>query len=145
MIVADTNVLSEPLKRSPDERVLAWLRAAGAEVALTSVTVGELLYGAERLPDSVRRHALLDAIDHLVDEAGDRVLPFDTAAARAYAQLRARLQRHGRVVGAEDLMIAATCLAWGLPLATRNVRDFDGLGLTVVDPWQEPPDAGLPR
>lgn len=135
MIVADTNVMSEPLRRSPDPLVLGWIRSVGPDIALTSVTVGELLYGAERLPDGRRRRGLLEAIERLMDEAGDRLLAYDAAAARAYASLRVAREAAGRSVSSEDLMIAGICLAHGLPIATRNVRHFAGFGLEVVDPW----------
>lgn len=135
MIVADTNVYSEPLKREPNRRVLAWIEQAADELAITSVSVGELLFGAERLPEGRRRRQLFQAIDHLIDDAGESVLSFDSAAARAYALLRARAQRVGRGVGSEDLMIASICVSRDATLATRNVRDFDGLGIALVDPW----------
>lgn len=72
MIVVDTNVLSEPFRRLPEPRVVAWLDAAGSEVAITTVTVGELLFGAQGVPDGRRRIELLDSIEQLVAQAGDR-------------------------------------------------------------------------
>ena len=93
MIVVDTNVLSEPLRLSPDPRVLTWLTRHADEIALTTITVGELLYSALRLDEGRRRDALLTAINTLVADAGARVLTYDDAAARP---VRAASQGAGR-------------------------------------------------
>lgn len=136
MIVADTNVLSEPLRREPSPRVLAWLDSTGSQIAITSLSVAELLYGAARLPEGRRRTDLTLAIERILASAGDRVLGFDAAAARAYASLRESRERAGRPASVEDLMIASICLAHDLAIATRNVGDFDGFGVQVVNPWE---------
>lgn len=135
MIVADTNVLSEPLRRRPDARVLAWLAAHETDLAVTTVTVSELLYGAQRLSTGRRRTALLEAIDALVRDSRDRLLVFDGAAARAAAELRVARDRAGRPTSTEDLMIAAIAQAHGAVVATRNVGDYEGFGVGVVNPW----------
>ena len=135
MIVADTNVLSEPLRPCPDPRVVDWLAQHRTEIAVTTITVGELVYGALRLDDGRRREALVAAIDALVAGAGARVLPYDEAAARHYARLRRARQAAGRTVGVEDTMIAAICVAGGHAIATRNDRDFDVPDLELINPW----------
>jgi len=135
VIVADTNVLSEPLQARPDPRVLAWLSRYADVLAVTTITVGELLYGAFRLEGGRRREGLLTAIEALVAGAGQRVLPYDESAARHYAQLRRARETAGRSVGVEDTMIAAICLAGGHAIATRNTREFDVAGLEVLNPW----------
>ncbi len=137
MIVADTNVWSEPLKPAPDGRVLTWLETNRAELGLTRVTIGELFYGAERLPDGARRTRLFAAIAQLVDDAGERVLGYGDVEARAYASIRARREARGRPVSAEDAMIAAVCLVTGSTLATRNIKDFEDTGITLVNPWPQ--------
>lgn len=137
MIVADTNVLSEPLRPRPDSLVLAWIAEHGDELAITSITVGELLYGARRLPSGKRRNALLVAVESLVASAADRVLPYDERAAQHYAVLRAQREAVGRSVSVEDTMIAAICLAGGHDVATRNARDFDDAAITVHNPWEQ--------
>jgi len=137
VIVLDTNVLSEPLRLHPDDRVLTWLSAHSDGIALTAITVAELRYGALRLPQGGRRSALIVAIDDLIESASDRVLPFDSAAAEVAGQLRVDRESVGRVVSEEDTMIAAICLAGGHELATRNSRDFDDTVLTLHDPWGE--------
>lgn len=135
MIVADTNVLSEPLRRQPDTRVLAWLSANEDRLAVTTITVAELSYGALRLSAGRRRTALLAAIEALVREAGDRLLTFDESAARAAAELRVTRERTGRPTSSEDLMVAAIADAHAATVATRNVADFEGFGVDVVNPW----------
>ena len=89
MIVVDTNVVSEPLRRTPDPAVLAWLAGHAAEIALTTITVHELLYGMLRLPEGKRRRGLRDSIDALIRGASGRVLAYDEEAARAHAAMRA--------------------------------------------------------
>ncbi|PPF45281.1 VapC toxin family PIN domain ribonuclease [Pseudoclavibacter sp. AY1F1] len=135
MIVVDTNVLSEPLRREPDRRVLEWLARNAGQLVLTTITIAELRYGAMRLPEGTRRTALLLAVDRLVDEAGDRAVPFDVEAAHAYAAIRSMREARGRSISVEDTMIAAICRSRGYALATRNIRDFDDVGLSLFDPW----------
>ena len=136
MIIADTNVLSEPLRRDPDARVLAWLLANQADLAVTTITVAELLFGAIRLPEGRRRRLLLASIEELMLEAGDRLLTFDERAARAAAELRMERESAGRPTSTEDLMIAAIARTHGAFVATRNTSDFGGFGVGVLDPWQ---------
>lgn len=137
MIVVDTNVLSEPLRPVPDSRVMAWLAVHAGDLALTSVTVGELLYGARRLDAGRRRDGLLAAIDELIRSAGERVLSYNAAAAREFADLRVSREARGLPVSVEDTMIAAICRAGGHELATRNVRDFADAGIALHNPWDE--------
>ncbi|MDX2972061.1 type II toxin-antitoxin system VapC family toxin [Kribbella solani] len=135
MIVADTNVLSEPLRKEPSEAVLGWLADHGDQLALTSVTIHELLFGILRLPDGKRRTTLSAAVDRLITSAQDRVLGYDEEAARVHAELRAERMAAGRPTSVEDGMIAAIALSHGARLATRNVAHFTGFGLEVVNPW----------
>lgn len=135
MIVVDTNVLSEPLRPNPDRRVLEWLSAHSADIAITAITAAELRYGALRLPAGRRRDDLVTAVDTLIETAADRTLPFDADAADVAGNLRARREASGRAVSAEDAMVAAICLAGGHGLATRNTRDFADTGVTLHDPW----------
>jgi toxin FitB len=135
MIALDTNVLSEPLKQRPDERVLDWLEGLEDEAVITAVTVGELLTGVRALPEGRRRTDLLDAIDLMLRTFAGSVLPYDDLAARKYAQLQETRRLSGRPLAVEDGMIAAICLTHGAALATRDTTDFEGLGLETVDPW----------
>lgn len=136
MIVADTNVLSEPLRREPDRRVLAWLTAHQSDIAVTTITVAELLFGAHRLPSGRRRNLLIEAIDELIQDAGECLLTFDERAARSAADLRVARETVGRPTSSEDLMIAAIAHAHGAAVATRNVTDFDGFDVEVINPWR---------
>ena len=142
MIVLDTNVVSEPLRPRPDPAVLHWLRGLDEPVAITAVTQGELLAGAYALPYGRRRSALIDAIETILAAEDGRVLPYDALAARRYAQLLSSNRAVGRALSTEDGMIAAICSVHAATLATRNVIDFAGLGLTVIDPWNTPVPAG---
>lgn len=135
MIVADTNVLSEPLRSTPDPGVLAWLHAHRHELLITTISIGELRYGAQRLPEGQRRDRLQQAVTSMASSAAGRILDFDEHSARQYAVARAQRERIGLVASVEDLMIAGICLAGGHQLATRNGKDFSGLGLLVHDPW----------
>ncbi len=136
MILVDTNVWSEALRPLPDPKVEAWADRNAAQLWLSTVVIGELLSGAHLLPDGKRKQAFLDGYDRLIEAHSDRILPFDLPAARAYGPLLALQEQAGRNPGTADTQIAATALAGGMALATRNVRHFAGLGLDLIDPWQ---------
>ncbi len=137
MIVLDTNVLSELMRRRPAARVVRWVDEQDASVlVITAVTVAELLYGVARLADGARKTELAAAVDALVrDDFAGRVLPFDASAAVHYAELVAERERQGRPVSVADGQIAAICRSHSAALATRNVRDFDETAIDVLDPW----------
>lgn len=139
MIVLDTNVVSEPLKPRPEPCVGEWIRASSkAELHLTATVVAELGQGIAVLQPGRKRIELQDALDLMIAEEYDgRVLPFDLEAARAYALVIERRTVLGRPIRAEDAQLAAVCLVHDAALATRNTRDFEGLGLTLIDPWVE--------
>jgi predicted nucleic acid-binding protein len=134
VIVLDTNVVSEPLRRVSNQAVLDWV-ASLADYAITAVTVGELLDGVRRMPHGRRREAFLREVEDLVASRDGRVLPYDGRAAELYANFRERRRRLGRPLGAEDGMIAAIAATNGARLATRNIKDFEGLGLELINPW----------
>lgn len=134
MIVLDTNVLSEPFKADAEEAVLIWI-AAQDEITTTAVTVAELLTGARRLSPGRRRDDFLVGIERALSAFPASVLPFDEAAARKYAEMQESRRSAGVPLSVEDGMIAATCSSRSLALATRNTKDFEGLGLRLVDPW----------
>jgi predicted nucleic acid-binding protein len=138
MIVLDTNVVSEPDKPRPDVRVLIWLDALQeASVWITAPTVAELSGGAERFQLRTGSSKYVDRVNEIIEvEFADRVLPFDVIAARVYGRIRASREHRGQNVKDMDTMIAAICLAHGATLATRNVRDFDGLDLKLVNPFE---------
>lgn len=135
MIVLDTNVISELMRPGADAGVVAWVDGQD-DVAVTATTVAELLYGVARLPAGARKVKLADAIRELTDvRLKDKVLAFDRAAASHYAQIAADREAAGRPTSVADAQIAAVCREGGASLATRNVRDFEGVGITLVNPW----------
>jgi predicted nucleic acid-binding protein len=141
VIVLDTNVLSEPLKHEPDQRVITWLESVDEALAVTAVSMGELLVGARRLPLGQRRDALLAAIERVLEAHGGDILPYDEQAARRYAEMQESRRAAGRPLSVEDGMIAAICARHGARLATRNIGDFESLGIDLIDPWLAPSNA----
>ena len=137
MIVLDTNILSELTRRHPHQGVLSWLDSVPAtEVVTTAVTAAELLYGVARLPAGHRKTALTAAVHGLLDEdLRGRVEPFDKVAANHYVMVVADRDRVGRPISVADAQIASVCRKLQAALATRNVRDFEHVGLELVDPW----------
>lgn len=137
MIVLDTNVVSELLRVEPARQVEAWLSAQdGARIYFTAVGEAELRHGVSILPSGKRRTALAQAIEGILeDDFRDRILPFDRKAARAYAQIAARRRAAGRPISQFDCQIAAIALAHGASVATRNLSDFKGCGIDLLDPW----------
>ena len=137
MIILDTNVLSEPLKPMPASAVLDWLdRQVPQTLYLTTVNLAELLAGIEVLPQGRRRtelqHALTTKVIPLFE---GRILSFDQAAAQAFARINASAQVVGNPISFADGAIAAIASAQGFILATRNVRDFKGTGIELINPW----------
>jgi predicted nucleic acid-binding protein len=136
--MVDTNVISELMKAAPEARVLAWIDALPrAELFFTSVTQAELLYGVALLPAGKRREAVARALDAASEQLfRDRVLPFDSAAASAFADIAADRRRTGRPISAFDGQIAAIARSRGARLATRDIADFEGCGVELTNPWR---------
>ena len=135
----DTNVLSELLRAAPERTVLQWFAAQPAEgLFVTAVTQAEMLLGAHLLPAGKRRAALEAALRGLFEEdfAG-RVLPFDSAATAAYAELVSGRRAAGRPISQFDAQIAAIARRHGMGVATRNVGDFAECGVVVISPWRD--------
>ena len=132
----DTNVVSELRRPQPDPRVFARVEAMDPDdLFLASVTFGELTHGVRRMDAGRRRDGLQAWLDRLEAAYGDRILPFDRDAARIWGDLLARCAASGRTLPLEDAQIAAIALRFDLTLMTRNVRNFEGTGVRVVDPW----------
>ena len=138
MIVLDTNVLSEFMRVEPDNQVLAWVDAQPAmELAISAVTVAEILHGIARLPSGKRKQKFEShAMAMFEEDFAGRILPFDVHAAVEYATLVAACEAKGRTASMADAQIAAVCRVHGAPIATRNVRDFEFPGLEVINPWE---------
>lgn len=137
MIVLDTNVVSELLRPAPAKQVEAWLSAQdGAEVYFTAVGEAELRHGVAILPAGRRRTSLAKVIEGILEEDfRDRILPFDRAAASAYAAIAAKRRAAGRPISQFDCQIAAIARAHEASVATRNTGDYEGCGIDVIDPW----------
>lgn len=137
MIVLDTNVVSEAMKAEPNPGVRTWLDEQAAETLyLSSVTLAELLFGIGALPSGRRKDALAETLDGLLKLFGDRVLAFDTDAARRYADLAVAARAAGKGFPTPDGYIAAIADARGFIVATRDVAPYQAVGLNVINPWQ---------
>jgi len=138
VIILDTNVLSALMRTAPDMDVVRWLDDQPAEsIWITSITLFETRLGLALLPNGRRQRLLELAFDRLLSEdLENRVLDFDSAAATEAAALAASRQRAGRPVDMRDTQIAGIAVARRATLATRNVRHFQDLSVTVVDPWE---------
>jgi len=138
MIILDTNVISELLRPTPSAQVEAWLSEQdGAMVYFTSVGEAELRYGLAILPPGRRHASLSKAINNILDaDFRDRILSFDHRAARAYAAIAADRRASGRPISQFDCQIAAIARANEGSVATRNSVDFEGCGITLINPWR---------
>lgn len=137
MIVVDTNVISEPMRPTPDANVMLWYASCPRmDLFTTTVTVAELMAGIGYLPDGKRKFGM----EHLAqsmfeaDFAG-RILPFDLAAAEEYARISARRRRMGRPIKPLDAQVAAIASANGMSVATRDISDFADCGVELINPW----------
>jgi predicted nucleic acid-binding protein len=137
MILLDTNVLSELMRPAPSSIVEEWLSAQpAAGTFISAITEAELRYGLALLPNGQRQKRLLaQAEAMLVEDFADRILPFDSAAAAAYATIAATRRLAGRPISQADAQIAAIAASRGATIATRNVADFTDCGVDVLDPW----------
>ena len=137
MIILDTNVLSELMRPSPAASVLRWFAVQPASgVFITTITEAEILYGLEVTPKGKRRTNLQFAIGTIFGEDfADRVLPFDSDAARAFALIAASRRALGRPIAQLDAQIAAIARSRSGTLATRDAHDFEHCGIPLVNPW----------
>lgn len=138
MIVLDTNVISEPLRQAPENRVAEWIDAQALETLyLSAITVAEARFGLASLPAGKRRDRLQASLEkQVLPLFVGRVLPFDMSASQAYSELMAKARASGLAIGAADGYIAATAAANGMMVATRDVSPFLAAGLDVINPWR---------
>lgn len=138
MVILDTNVISEILKHTNGNRnVIDWLVSLDRdETYITAVNTAELLYGLALVPPGRKRFALSRAIDDFIEQYRDHTLPFGVHASSYYASIAATRRQEGRPISVQDAMIAAIARSRGMALATRNVRDFEGTGVTLINPWE---------
>ncbi|MGJ4911337.1 type II toxin-antitoxin system VapC family toxin [Bradyrhizobium oligotrophicum] len=136
MILLDTNVVSEAMKPEPSPEVLAWLDKQVAETLyLSSVTIAELMFGIGALPRGRRKERLAAALNGLLELFGSRILPFDTSAARHYAELAVKARAAGKGFPTPDGYIAAIAACHGFIVASRDTSAFKAAGIGFVNPW----------
>lgn len=137
MVLLDTNVVSEIMRPRPDSGVVTWLSSQlAAGVYLSVITESELRYGVEILPQGRRRDRIAAEVENMLrEDFSQRVLPFDSDAARCYARIGADRRGSGLPIHHADCQIAAIALSHGASLATRNIGDFDRCGVELINPW----------
>jgi tRNA(fMet)-specific endonuclease VapC len=132
----DTNVISELIRDRPNSEVTRWLASAAPDTLYLSViTLGELAHGVSRLSPSARRARLEKWLTTTIEQFAGRLLEFGERHAVCWGRLRADVEKCGRPRSIIDLQIAAVAQVAELVVVTRNVVDFDGLGLNLVNPW----------
>jgi hypothetical protein len=131
--LVDANVLSEPTKPMPDPRVVEWLRAHEADIAVNPIILGEMRFGILILPEGRKRTSLERWFDAGVERL--HCLPWDAHTGLKWAELLARLRTTGKAMPIKDSLIAATAAVHGLAVATRNRADFVNSGVRIVDPF----------
>jgi predicted nucleic acid-binding protein len=138
MILVDTNVISEPLRKGPEPNVIEWIDTQPLETLyLSAITVAELRFGVASLPAGKRRNGLHDNLEkRVLSLFTGRVLAFDLAASRTYAELMTKARAGGVTISAADGYIAASAAANGMTVATRDTMAFQATGVPVINPWR---------
>jgi len=132
----DTNVLSELTKPNPDKDVVKWfIDTPDTNKFISVVSIGEIVHGIERLPNSHRKNKLSAWFNEIIFEGfNERILNIKTSTMQIWGKMMAELHRSFQV---QDTFIAATALENNLIIATRNVKDFFGIaGLKILNPWE---------
>lgn len=137
MIIVDTNVISELMRIAPAKQVEQWLSEQdGASIYITAITEAELRFGVAILPTGKRQTYLANLVESILEEDfHDRILPFDRKAAFAFASIAAERRSVGRPVSQSDGQIAAIARSFSASVATRNVADYEGCGVEILNPW----------
>ncbi len=137
MILLDTNVVSEMMRPVADPAFLRWLsKCSGDDLYCSAIVVAEILYGVELLPDGKRKGALQAGAERLFKVVlGGRILPFDEQAARQFSRIASGRRSRGRPIAELDAQIAAIAQVHDASLATRNISDFEGCGVQLINPW----------
>ena len=139
MIVLDTNVVSELMRPAPSSAVMSWVsQRDAAALFFSAVGEAELRLGVAAMQAGRRRDAIEAAIEAMLrEDFAGRILPFDSAASRAYAEIAAARRAAGRPVATMDMQIAAIAHSQDMAVATRNTKDFTGTGVDLANPWTD--------
>lgn len=139
MIILDTNVISELMKDQHDPQVKQWIGSQRPQdLALTAIAIAEITRGLSRLPKGKRHYTLEQNFTAFVREGfGGRIFPFDEAAALLYGGLSARREQAGLKADPVDLMIASIAKNYNASIATRNIKDFTGCEINLINPWEK--------
>ncbi|PWW00134.1 hypothetical protein DFR52_103336 [Hoeflea marina] len=137
-MILDTYVISEFVAVNPSRKVIDWFSSVPEDgLYVPAIVKAEILLGMEFLPDGRRRSILQNfVVNFLIPYEQGRILPFENADAAYYAQVVSERNRQGRPLNGVDAQIAAIALRRGMPIVTRNVRDFEGCGITLINPWE---------
>jgi predicted nucleic acid-binding protein len=139
MILLDTNVVSEMMRKSPEPRVIKWLDTLQESyIWISSITMAEIRLGIALLPNGKRKTLLFEIAEQMfAEDFANQCLPFDCEAARNYSQIVADRQCQGRPISVEDAQIASIALTGSMTLSTRNIKDFHGIpNLKIINPWK---------
>lgn len=135
MILLDTGILSEAMKPAPERSLLSWLDHQRAEsLFISSVSIGEILYGIGLLPDGTGKDQLANALERTLNLFSGRMLTFDTVAAFAFAEIATAAKRKGKGYSISDTYLAAIAAGHGLTLASRNPALYESFGVLVIEP-----------
>lgn len=137
MIILDTNVISELMRVTPEPKVIDWLeRQQASNLAITAIAIAEIQRGILRLPEGKKKIALQEGFRQFIASAfSGRVIPFDEGAALEYGVIAASREKAGFNTDAVDLMIVAIAKYHNASVATRNIKDFKGCDVAIINPW----------
>jgi len=137
MIIVDTNVASELMRPSPSKLVRDWVQSrSGRDLYTSAITVAEIRYGIEKLPQGRRKNSLSSAANEIFETFAQQILSFDAVAAEQYALIVSHRDGLGLPIDGFDAQTAAICRVHGATLATRNVSDFRQTGIELINPWK---------
>ena len=141
IVVLDTNVMSELMRDNPNHKVVDWFDAQHINIlSITTITQAEILTGIELLPDGKRKYNLFELADYYFSSIFiGRIFVFDSIAASAYAEIYAQRQTQGKPISHADCQIAAIARSQEASIATRNITDFEGVGVELINPWVDIP------
>ena len=137
MIILDTNVISELMREEPDASVAGWIKQRPlSDLAVSVIAIAEILRGLERLPKGKRRQKLEKNFREFIAKGfKGRLFSFDEQAAYLYGKLAVCREKTGLTVDPVDLMIASIAQCHSASIATRNTKDFEGCGISLINPW----------